>query len=178
MKCTMWGPWVSLWTRREIKKSLHCFKRYYPVMDNRRRGGGEGRRGWGVRGEGCGRIAHFYLPTLVLTPLRKAVAVPAESATCWSTLYVLERADHGKCSQLRTYSSPVWFSFWPARMRAAVTVVTLIPSPRKKIVFFAVWVIGFLSKLSLMSSTPSLNQWFFSWLGGRGMDGPTDVQKI
>lgn len=123
------------------------------------------------------RFASFDLPALVFTPFKKAVPVPAESGTCWSTLYVLDRADHGNFSQLRTYSSPDWFNIWPARIRAAVVVVIPIPSPRNKIVFFAVWVSGCLLRLSLMSFTPSLNHWFSVCLVGREIGTPAEGQE-
>ena len=47
------------------------------------------------------------LPDLALTPVMKAVAVPAESAVCLSTLYVFDSAAFGNVSQLNTFSSPV-----------------------------------------------------------------------
>ena len=106
-------------------------------------------------------IRHFIqscnLPAVVLTPERNAVAVPAESATWESVLYVLDKADQGNFSQLRKFSSPVSFLSCPSRIRAAVTVGMLIPSPRNKITFFAVFVLGFRFRFPLMRSTPSLN---------------------
>ena len=107
-------------------------------------------------------------PASVLTPVRNAVAVPAESGTCWSTLKVLESAVQGKRSQLNTFSSPVsrGFLICPLKMRAAVTVVTLIPSPRKRIAFFAVWAIGFSFRFSFMSLAPFVNHLLLRWLSG------------
>src|SRR5690606_17672379 len=43
----------------------------------------------------------------------------------------------GKVSQLSRFSSPLPPLRWPSRMRAAATVVRLMPSPRNRITFFA-----------------------------------------
>ena len=103
------------------------------------------------------------LPLLVFIPLRNAVAELAESVPCWSTVYVLARADHGNTSQLRTFSSPVFPFCCPSRIRVAVMVVIPIPSPRNKIALLAVLVFGFNLRLSSTSFTPALYHSLLSW---------------
>src|SRR5690606_38143891 len=76
-------------------------------------------------------------PMGAFAPVALAVRVPAESGVCASVLYVLLKAVYGKRSHDSKFSSPLWPARWPSRMRAAATVVRLIPSPRKRMTFFA-----------------------------------------
>ena len=98
-------------------------------------------------------------PSLVLMPATMAVAVGAESEVCWFALAVTDKARSLNLSKLSRFHSPSTPRCWPSRMRAAVTVDTPMPSPTKRITFFARRV--FSSRLtSLFASTadlPALN---------------------
>ena len=73
------------------------------------------------------------LPAPVFTPVANAVAVPAESGTWASVLYVLDSAVYGNFSQLKTFSSPLSPLLWPSYILAVVVVLIPMPSPKIEI---------------------------------------------